>query len=46
MAQMHNIDIVGFHRQWINNTSTKNITRANKFLRSLGFTHLLKRENI
>jgi hypothetical protein len=46
MAQMHNIDIVGFHRQWINNTSTKNITRANKFLRSLGFTHLLKRDNI
>lgn len=37
--------MIGFHRDWINNTSRKSIKRANKFLNSLGLTNLLNKED-
>ena len=40
--KLDDIYTVGFHREWLRLTPVKNIKRANKFLRTLGFKNLLK----
>ena len=43
---LHDIDVVGFHREWLKYTDRKNINCANKFLSSIGFTQLFKENQL